>query len=712
MNFTVKKLGLLWLIGLLMISVQGAEKRLNLQRAQTVLQPAVVDVVFTLQYNDAGEVPVSCGLYCAACSTFHDRNLASILHNNSKLQLSGFLVTENSVIVPDMLIDQDSIQSITVQSAGNSTAAEIVAVYPERGALLLKLAQTLPGTKPLKLFPVPEQGELFAYSRIRENGYWVSRLQNFSRQRPEEQYEQGELLHSIPGSSIILTADGKVVALLGNNNGSFERDPWSLPYTQWKKLTMTDFLRSQQQLKLHLQRAIMPVTVFFKAAVVSRRERLNGVSGRREIYSYVCKLPDGKLFMPLLTAPPLNSRLEKILIHLPQGSQVAQISRVLKDFGGVELLCPAAADLLPPIAAETVSLNSAFGSMTWGAGIAVYNQMLDIKVFCDALGAIARGYKDQPFGVLLKGQADEMLFTLDGKLLALAIQVRAFNYQTPLRLISAQSLQQLLNDPQDVCPFANMCNPPQAEADLGIEYQALDRGLASAGKVEHWTRSGQEGLLVSFVYPDSLAAKIGLEPGDILLKLILPGGGAPIRLLGNDFKQKHEQQFPWEKLDAIPEMYFSEIPEPWKSIRNPLNRQLSLIGIGQNAELILIHRNKLVKKHFTITASPVYYEIAPSYRSSALGVEVRDMTYEVKRYFRMSSQAPGVIVADVFAGSPAATAGVRPFEIITAVNDHPVNNVKDFQKAVSGADEIRLAIRRLAAPRMVTVRPQLGPIKK
>ena len=75
----------------------------------------------------------------------------------------------------------------------------------------------------------------------------------------------------------------------------------------------------------------------------------------------------------------------------------------------------------------------------------------------------------------------------------------------------------------------------------------------------------------------------------------------------------------------------------------------------------------------------------------------------------MDKSTPGVIISNVSAGSSASTAGLKPYEIITAVNDKPVHNAEEFRKAVEGAAELRLSVRRLATDRVVTVKPKIGP---
>ena len=214
-----------------------------------------------------------------------------------------------------------------------------------------------------------------------------------------------------------------------------------------------------------------------------------------------------------------------------------------------------------------------------------------------------------------------------------------------------------------------------------------------------------------------------IKVGDVLLKIILPDGGAPVVLSGENFGMAQERQFPWENLDALPEMYFSEIPEPWTGVKTRLSNQLTNIGIGNDFILTVASNGSITKRRAAVESAPEYFEIAPAYRSSSFGLEVRNITFEVARYFRIEKGAAGVIVSEVDAGSSASTAGLRPFEIITAVNDKPVHNAGDFKKALAGCSEVSLAVRRLAANRVVTLKPKnaegsvkpqpaVGPLKK
>jgi len=82
-------------------------------------------------------------------------------------------------------------------------------------------------------------------------------------------------------------------------------------------------------------------------------------------------------------------------------------------------------------------------------------------------------------------------------------------------------------------------------------------------------------------------------------------------------------------------------------------------------------------------------------------VTVRDLTYEVRRYFQREATDPGVIVSKIEPGSRASVAGVRPYEIITHVNDKPVMTAKDFELLTKDQKELRLSVKRMLRGRVI-----------
>jgi len=105
---------------------------------------------------------------------------------------------------------------------------------------------------------------------------------------------------------------------------------------------------------------------------------------------------------------------------------------------------------------------------------------------------------------------------------------------------------------------------------------------------------------------------------------------------------------------------------------------------------------KPIVKEFTVVQSPAHYDSAKRYKSDSLGLSVRDLTYEVRRYFQKPDDEPGIIVAKIEPGSRASVAGLKPFELITHVNNEAVPDVATFEKLVTTAKtELRLNVKRM-----------------
>jgi serine protease Do len=256
---------------------------------------------------------------------------------------------------------------------------------------------------------------------------------------------------------------------------------------------------------------------------------------------------------------------------------------------------------------------------------------------------------------------------------------------------------------------ADISNVPVTEEEenrlawLGVELQPLNRDLAWANGVSDQTRDGETGALVTYVHPDSPAAKAGIQAGIVLLRLKVPGQALPVEVqIEEDYARA--QAFPWDRLDEVPEQYYERIPTPWPPVENAFTRALTDLGFGTHYTAEFFVDGKLVAKEFEVVAGPTHYDAAPRYKSEALGVTVRDQTYDVRRYLQRKPEDPGVVVARVEPGGKASVAGVKPYEIITHINDQPVNNVKDFEKLAGGGGEMKLSLKRMTKGRIVTIK--------
>ena len=149
---------------------------------------------------------------------------------------------------------------------------------------------------------------------------------------------------------------------------------------------------------------------------------------------------------------------------------------------------------------------------------------------------------------------------------------------------------------------------------------------------------------------------------------------------------------------------------PWPDVESPLNKLLTSYGAGAKVTVVYARDGARREVQVVLASAPVHYQNAAKARNRALGLSVRDMTFEVRRYFKFDEKASGIVIARVKPGSPAAVAGLKPFELVTEVNGEKVTGAKDFAAKIKGKADLVFAVRRLAQARMVKihVEPEQG----
>ncbi|GAA4328980.1 Do family serine endopeptidase [Variovorax defluvii] len=94
-----------------------------------------------------------------------------------------------------------------------------------------------------------------------------------------------------------------------------------------------------------------------------------------------------------------------------------------------------------------------------------------------------------------------------------------------------------------------------------------------------------------------------------------------------------------------------------------------------------------------------------------IGVEPNDLSPELAETFGVKA-SKGVIITGVLQNGPAARAGVRPGDVITAVGDKPIGNVQELLTAVAGlkpGNSARFALQRGSDRMELDVTPGLRP---
>ncbi len=179
---------------------------------------------------------------------------------------------------------------------------------------------------------------------------------------------------------------------------------------------------------------------------------------------------------------------------------------------------------------------------------------------------------------------------------------------------------------------------------LGAQAQDLTPALAQAFGIG----PGVRGAVITRVRKGSAAARAGLKPGDVVVAI----NGRPV------------------------------------SNANALRTIIGLLEVGTEVKLRVLRDGR----DHTITARVEPPRKPPSHAGGKLhphlaGARLMDAD-------EMDSDASGVLVAEVAAGSPAAAAGLRPGDLITAANRRVVRNVAELAKAVRGRRALLLNLRR------------------
>ena len=189
---------------------------------------------------------------------------------------------------------------------------------------------------------------------------------------------------------------------------------------------------------------------------------------------------------------------------------------------------------------------------------------------------------------------------------------------------------------------------------LGIRAQELSPQIAATSGLSHFAGQIQT---VTEVTENSPAAEAGIKVGDVIVefngKALTKSPDLRTMIADTAPGQKTTLKIVREKLERVVSIRIGELPDDDGS---------------QQVEV----------------------------RDVELGLRVQRITPETSRRLALSS-IKGVLVLEVQSGSPAEQAGIEPADVIREVNQKPVNNVKDFERAVRQGrrgDRILLLVQR------------------
>ena len=216
--------------------------------------------------------------------------------------------------------------------------------------------------------------------------------------------------------------------------------------------------------------------------------------------------------------------------------------------------------------------------------------------------------------------------------------------------------------------FAIPSNMARSIMDQLLEFGEVRRGLLGVNIftitpdiAEAYGVKEQKGALVSQVLPDSAAEKAGIQAGDVIVSV------------------------------------------DGKSVEsgNELRNAIGLKRSGEKVAIELIREGKKQRVTASLGEQQAAAQVAAADIHDGLrGAELENLDESSPRF----QGQPGVLVANVAPGSPAAQSGLRPGDIIVAVNRQRVSNTRELQQAAEGSPSILLNVRRGSGTLLLPIR--------
>ncbi|NQS90531.1 Do family serine endopeptidase [Patescibacteria group bacterium] len=197
---------------------------------------------------------------------------------------------------------------------------------------------------------------------------------------------------------------------------------------------------------------------------------------------------------------------------------------------------------------------------------------------------------------------------------------------------------------------------------IGIYMQELTPELAEKFGVS-------KGVLVADVVKGSPAEKAGVQAGDVVQKV-------------NDYPVENSFD---------------------------LKEKILKIEIGQKVILTVIRNSKPLEISLVTTPKPkeITRIVKPEkVEEELLGIEVHDITPELREEYNLPEEEKGVVISKVETGSPAHEVGLSSGDIIKMVNNTNISNLSDFKKAVEKVkpgDIVLLRVRHGKVTMFVTI---------
>lgn len=622
----------------------------------------------------------------------------SISEQAKPRRFPAFAVGNDTFMVEDPLVRARHLDRVEIWHKGERVPAKEVARVEGRDAVVLKADRAVKGIKPLAFSKgQPVKMETWSW----KNGQLtVSASGVGTNSMMEVVANTGRVFRKGRSNSLYLDKDGKPVWLdFGSRveapGGKFEYTPPS----GWPRAAADSFEKAASEIEGKVASASLGVLLRLAAEEKESQRRSfivisssSDSSNKNEIDAVGYVVGD-KVVVPCDLGGDKIARLSKAEATFPDGTSTNLVfSGALAEWNAIIFDIPGEfRKKVRPLEIAKGAAEDFDNAVAWSVSVENENG----RVVADARRGrfngvdFLRGAVFAPHVADVEGFSgrDELSFVLDadGRVAAFALS-RRFKASR----WSSESKETVTS--ADLARFVagEGVNPefaPRKEEDrnrfvwLGVETVRLTDALARERKAQSFMADYSRPPYVTEVYRGSPAEKSGLKVGDILLAV----------RRGNERERELEAEFGYSS------------STPWPDVENSINKLMSGFGAGAKVTIVYARDGKRHETPVVLETAPVHYQNAPKARNRSLGLSVRDMTFEVRSFFKFDDDASGIVIAKVKPGSPAAVAGLDVYELVTEVNGEKVTSAKDFAAKIKGKTDLVLAVRRLAHTRIVKI---------